>query len=180
MYVPALGEEGSEHDCPRSLQNLATKVCFGHGALNGDWLAIILISIIACYITTEGEFRQCPLGVADVQHHTTSAIRIERTMPTAASPPITSPPAMHEPKMLAPVTNPTERRPVSRSKEIENAYTMDESSGNAYSVQAAHVQLTYQTSCAISFAPSSPKQFSDTSSSVIVCTCTTVGDTRSA
>ena len=55
MYVPALGEEGSEHDCPRSLQNLATEICFGDGALNGDWLAIIVV-------TTEGEFHQCPLG----------------------------------------------------------------------------------------------------------------------
>ena len=55
LYLLALGEEGSEHDCPRCLQKLATKVCFGHGALNGDWLAILVI-------TTEGEFHQCPDG----------------------------------------------------------------------------------------------------------------------
>ena len=80
---------------------------------------------------------------------------------------------------MAPVTNPTERRPVSRSTEIENAYTTDKSS--RAKVQAVHIQPTYRTSSAINFAPSTPKRFSDTSSSVIVRTCTTsTGDTQSA
>ena len=83
---------------------------------------------------------------------------------------------------MAPVTNPTERRPVSRSIEIESAYTVDESSANAQQqrVQAAHVQPTYRTRSAIAFAPSTSRRFSDTSSSVIVRTCTTAGDTQSA
>ena len=37
---------------------------------------------------------------------------------------------MHKAKMSAPVTNPTERRPMSRSIEIESAYKTDESSGS--------------------------------------------------
>ena len=59
LYVPALGEEGSEHDCPRSLQSLATKVCFGHGALNGDWLAVVTI-------TADGELRHRPNGTSNI------------------------------------------------------------------------------------------------------------------
>ena len=36
LYVPALGEEGSEHDCTGSLQTCATEIRCCHGGLNGD------------------------------------------------------------------------------------------------------------------------------------------------
>ena len=57
LYLLALGEEGSEHNGARIHEVLATEVCFGHGGIDGDWLAPA-----ALVIATDGEFHQRPDG----------------------------------------------------------------------------------------------------------------------
>ena len=94
MYVPALGEEGSEHDCPRSFQNLATKVCFGHGALNGDRLAVGAFNDDGTPDSqpdpakTDNDFKEHQFTVSDLPPFTAFALKITLTGTNSSYPPL--------------------------------------------------------------------------------------------
>ena len=51
LYLPALGEEGSNDDGPRNTQLFAAEVGFGHVRLHGD-----------CLLVAKGDGRHRPIG----------------------------------------------------------------------------------------------------------------------